>query len=820
MTSVVPLDSALRAIRRRAMASLIALALVCIASGCREADPVARARALQADGHGEEAVELLRQLVDERPEDGRLHLEYGRALIAIGDATRAIWPLRRAAEEDALAEEAGVLLAITLLATSNPEDAIVAASKVLERNGENARAVLARCKALLAAKREEDALADADLYVDLVPDDPQARLLQLGILVKLERIDEAEEAIAAAAPLFEELSSENPEQGARFCALDALFVWEKGDRKTGEARLEVCLTRFPDQAVVAREAAAEFDRAGEPARATSIIRKALERDPKQAEFRLMLAERLREAGDAKGAEAVLREGTSLLKGPGPWLALHDHYVVVEDYPQACKAMEQALALQPDPPSALRIAYADDLILSGDLKAAEKQAESIPAPGVHLVRGRILLARGDGAAALVELEEGIRLWPDNPAARWLAGQAAERAGDFPRAIAHYREAVRTDGSRTTAAGDLAEIYGAMGAGSDAVEFAKRDLDARPEDPEAALRLIHLSRRFGNPSGRAMGLAALSSMPGEADRLLAQQAHERALVENDAAGIALLEASGKRLGLDRLESLRVMTELELRAGRSDSAVRRISTLLRAHPDSVELLILLADVTERSGSSPASRREVLERARRAAPNDGRITVRLARVAVESGEVDAALALYDGISEGSESGAEAMLAAIELRKWAGAKSSKGVGDDATEHRLESALARDPRNPGVVLALGELLASRDVRSDRALALVRSAVLLGGGASAANALGRLLVERGDLATAVPVLESAISSFAESGPARYWLGIAHEKLGHAAEARAAFARSMESDVLTTDQRNHAESALARRSPVADQDGGPL
>ena len=58
-------------------------------------------------------------------------------------------------------------------------------------------------------------------------------------------------------------------------------------------------------------------------------------------------------------------------------------------------------------------------------------------------GRILLGEGNARGALAAFESGIQLWPNNAVGRFLAGQAAERVGDFPRAISHYRESFRTN-----------------------------------------------------------------------------------------------------------------------------------------------------------------------------------------------------------------------------------------------------------------------------------------------------------------------------------------------------------------------------------------
>src|SRR4029434_710087 len=75
----------------------------------------------------------------------------------------------------------------------------------------------------------------------------------------------------------------------------------------------------------------------------------------------------------------------------------------------------------------------------------------------LIRGRAALARGDPAEALRQLDEGIRLWPDTACARYYAALAAERTGNFQRAIEEYRYAMRIDARATDAYLRLAPLY---------------------------------------------------------------------------------------------------------------------------------------------------------------------------------------------------------------------------------------------------------------------------------------------------------------------------------------------------------------------------
>ena len=787
-----------------------------IVAGCGERDTLDSIRSLQRAGRWRDSAEALRRLVEQQPDDARVYLEYGKALMAAAEPTRAIWPLRRAALDATLSAEAGILLAQALLASANAEDAIKAASAVLDTDEHNPGALFARSRAYIATKRHQDALVDADLFVDLKPDDPQGRLLQLGILLMLENESEAAAAIADAAPLFDPSGPLNDESKARFCMLESTFTWERGDRSEGQAQAEVCLAEFSEQALVIENAVSLFDRAEMPERATAILSAALDRDPRKPKLRLALAQRMRALGELNEAERLLQEGTSLLPGSEPWLALHDHYIAREDYARAREAIEQALALDPDPPAAVVIAFADDLILTGELDRAEEVAAKLAPPGSNFVRGRILLARNDAAGALRQIEAGLPLWPDNPTARWLAGQAAEQLGNFSAAISHYRESVRSDAAhaepaRSPAARELAEIYAAMGAGRDAIDFAQRHLEANPQDPAAASLLLDLSRRFQSEPGRVLGLKALSSVPSARGQFLAERAVARAAREGPDAGIELIEASPFEGWPDEIDLIRTLAALEREAGRPAASAARVQALLDRDGDTVPSLLLLADVLEQSNAPLKDRRAPLERAAELAPSDPRVLLSRARLAAASGETRAALDLFDAIPEdATEFAAGRLESALLLRSTPEPDAASSASE--AQSRLETALVLEPRNPQAALELARILAESDERSDRALELARRATLMGGGVPAAGLVGRLWVERGELRLAIESLEVVTSTFPDDAFSHYWLARAREGDGDRTGAREAYERALELGGLNAPEREHAEHARARLVPA--------
>ena len=77
-------------------------------------DQLAEARLASEAGRPQEAIALLRSVLEREPEHEEANFRLGIALLAAGDSSLAIPRLRRALDSEAYAEEAGVLLASAL----------------------------------------------------------------------------------------------------------------------------------------------------------------------------------------------------------------------------------------------------------------------------------------------------------------------------------------------------------------------------------------------------------------------------------------------------------------------------------------------------------------------------------------------------------------------------------------------------------------------------------------------------------------------------------------------------------------------------------
>ncbi len=701
----------------------VLLALAC--SGPEESRE--EIRALQREGRFAESVAPLRALLDRDPSDPEINLMLGRALLFTGQAGLAVWPLHRASESPELAVDAGILMARAMLDSRTAPDAIPAIDRVLALDAENVLALTLRAEAYLATGRLDEALADIDRVLELDPDNLNVLLPRVKILIGSGRIDEAEAALEAAREGFASSEREVSERLlARLCIARALFAFEKGDRETAETGYAGCLEEFPSDPLVVFEAVGYYDRTERSERATEVLREALE-ESGWSIFRGALATRMGALGNPDEQEQLLRQEAEESSSWLAWFALAELYLEREDLDSALAAFEKSLAATPSPSSKLRFAYADTLVQAQQYAKARAVLEELDEPALReLIRGRLLLAEGDPQGALAAFDAGIRLWPNNPGGRFLAGQAAERVGDFERASSEYRESLRADPSQSEAGLALARLSETHGELLDALDAVGHYLRSHPDDPEAYLVTIRIAHRVERHAIAAEALERLGRLPGQAAVAIAEEAALVAESRGAAAGVESIEAAELDLrdpanaaALDRLLSLLASLGQHERA---EGIARRAA---EAHPDEAAFHALRGRALRAAGQPDGARRG-FERALELDPESPQALAGLAELTAEAGDRETALALYDRLAAAApDDPAPARAAALLLL-------DAGETADA-ERRLQRLLQRHPREGAAALALAELAAARG-EHEQALALAkRAAWLRTSGAEAALA---------------------------------------------------------------------------------------
>ena len=142
-------------------------------------------------------------------------------------------------------------------------------------------------------------------------------------------------------------------------------------------------------------------------RSLKALRNAHEADPTNLRFVEALASQLGAAGRSAEAEEILLAATrDGVNDQQAWLSLADYHERRDEAAKARDALAQGLRTMEEAPPALLAAYVDLLIRADDLDRAEELVDRFTSEPVmmHLLRGRLLLARGRPAEALAESPE--------------------------------------------------------------------------------------------------------------------------------------------------------------------------------------------------------------------------------------------------------------------------------------------------------------------------------------------------------------------------------------------------------------------------------
>ena len=730
-----------------------ALFLVCALTGCESRDPVETARALQNAGKFHESLQILREFLDEESSSPQALFLYGRALRNTGQPQKAVWALREAAEDPDWMVAANVALASSLMSALDWSGAVEATNRVLEEDPENAIALVQRGQARSQGKLDEEAaLEDFDRALELEPENLRVQLFRISSLIELERVDEAGKAIAEIEERGKEFYA-GIEVLGKLCTIRASFASATGDLDAAQRLFTECLERYPANATLLDETTQYFDQRGEAQRASQALEAALEASPGNTAYRARLAERLREAGDRQGSEALLRAGLEIGDADqraDAWAALADHFMEIGDESAAADAFEQSYALREDPGALEALKLADVAARAGRNRRALEIAKDM-ADDTHrgLIQAIVHLNEGRPGLALTRLDEVQVNWPDNPGARYYTARAAEQVGNFERAIHEYRQAIRSGPGFTDAGLRLARLHEAESKRNQAWVIGIQYFNVRPDDPEIATLLLRLGDYLEEPDPVRRLLRQLRSRPTWA-LALALRSDRIEKGSGPAHAInSLLHAPG--IDLARPEdaaALRALVPRLVAAERAEEAETLVAAALSSHPDAADFHEIHGQFLEASGAPASEAYSAYSRAVELDPEQARALASLGRLSAAAGDPDAALSYFDRASEANPHDRE------PLRESAALAARTGRAKEAKE-RLQALLREHPYDTESALELSRLALADSKNNPRALELAQRARRFGGGESARELLARIHRERGE-----PELAARYESSAE------------------------------------------------------------
>ena len=747
---------------------------------------MAEVRALQDVGQFTASIDELREILAVAPDLPEANYRLGVALAQTGNPSRAVWALQKASESSDYEIVATLLLASVQFGLNNYEEGIRAANRVLEIDPSRAVALQIRAKSNLGINQLDLALEDTERLLEMNPDDYQTRVVHATVLSEMGRLEEAE----AANELVKEMAeaSGDPQTAGRGCLSTALFAKDDlKDMERAEALYNECAEKYPTDTFITSHIMAFFDQIGKPERATEIIRRAVEEKPENLSLRGALAARLRGLGDSEAAEKVLRDAVESFGSAAAWNQLVGFYRNEDDSAQALEAIEKVIELSGGGGDQVRFTHADLLVDVGDLDRAEEVAKALDEPTyAKMIRGRILLVRGDPAGALAAFDEGIRNWPNNAGARYLAGVAAMHLGDYDRAAIELREAMRVEDAQTDAPSVLARLHLDRAEYAQAVNFANAAIQRRggkpkPDDYRIVIRALAGMGEFDRARN---SVGEFKKLPGQEAAAAVELATVERVASGPEAAIKVLESSELDLNDPANEEpLRAMIENLTAAGQAARAMEIVDAAIQKSPDHAKLHALRGVALARDGRSEVARAAFA----RALELDSELAEAVGGQATLEGRDhnwSEAIALFDRAAKLDPSDDTYPYSAAQLA----IASEDHAG---AETRLREVVKGFPGHAESRNDLAWLLAERGAELDYALELAEDATRMSPSPDLFDTLGFVHLKRGESSAAVAALEKALEGRKDSPSIRYRLGTALSQAGEEERAREMLTRALES-----------------------------
>ncbi len=729
-----------------ALAIAAAALLVCLGHwGCSAGDSLETIRTLQDQGRFEESIVPLAQMIESGHKDPETLFRYGYALSFTGRTSSATWSLQVAMDNQDWLEPAAMQLGQNGLATGNYELSIRAMDQLLEKNTDHLPGLMVRGSAYLHSRQSyEAALADFERLVELSPDRLDAYAPLASALLGLHRPEEALEVIEDARRRSREGDvglGPNPED-AFWCGARASFASDAGNQVEASRILDECLETDPTSDTLVSGAVEFYDKHGHGARSIEILKAAYAQAPESRSFRIGLVRRLHGLGESAEAENILRaattrattrEDTAMAATARADLA---RFLLQNGRTEeGVSAFETLLDLVATPAADVLFSYAEGLIEMGRYGDALEIARSTPVE-VHrsMIRGRVEFARGDYDAALRELEQAMLLWPDSAPIRYYSALAAERLGDFDRAVEEFRHAIRSDSNLLAARQRLARLHMAEGADRQALAILRYSAssDELVQDADGALLEIELLARLG----KEVSVGGLPSSPERSHaemRSLALAAIARGAAHRGGpdATLGVLDEAGAIDASDfsRLSALRLRIQALVELGRAAEATELARGIVDAYPDNADYWALLGGALMEGSESRAEARSSFERALEREATNVAALAGLAEISVATGSLEEAVSLYSRAVEADPKARESLLGLVDVLAEL---------DREAEGRaaLESYLVMDDAYDGrAALRLARMLRSEN--TDRSLELARRALRFGAGDEAAKLVAAL-----------------------------------------------------------------------------------
>lgn len=312
-----------------------------------------------------------------------------------------------------------------------------------------------------------------------------------------------------------------------------------------------------------------------------------------------------------------------------------------DYKRTRELTQLLLRGAPNNPQLLLLAGQAELKLNAMAQAELHFAKAVqvlpkaPAPRRQLAQ--VQLRSGQADKAITTLRPLLEATPPDVEALTLTAQAQLMKGDSAGADASFARAakLKPDDLRVRTAMALS----GLGKGRDAASLAElQSIAAADKGSTADMALISALARRNDLAGAAKAIDALAAkLPGDPlpDQLRARIALQRK--DNTAARQHFDQALAKNA--DFLPALAGLAALDMADKQPTAAKARFEAALQRNPKNTSAMMALAEISARSGGTPAESQKWLDQAIAADPTDATPRLQLIDQLLASGQTKPAL-------------------------------------------------------------------------------------------------------------------------------------------------------------------------------------
>jgi putative PEP-CTERM system TPR-repeat lipoprotein len=804
------------------------------------------ARALLGQGG---ADKVLLETADAGPKDAAVHAARGDAFLEKRENAQADQAYRTALAADAGQLDAMIGLARLAAIGGNMEQANQLTDEAIARHPKDPEPLMFKATLQRAARDSTAALATYDKVLALAPRHRTAYLEKTAIHISARQFAPAKAALEAAR--------KNSPGALQLSYMQGLLDFSEGRHAAARESLQKVLKAAPDHLPTLLLSAPIEIALKSPQMAVQHLRKYVDKAPDNVHARKLLASTLIQQGHGSQALEVLAPLNSAGKADGDVLALTGQaHLQARDFDKASSYFKQASSTAPDS-ARLQASLAMSLLGKGDTGAAigalEQSAKLDPDspqsamllasthmrmkqydkalaalatqkdnPQVHNLRGAIYMAKGDDKAARASYQKAIEVQPTfYPAVAALA-QIAMNDKQPEEAQKQFQALLAKDPKHVQAHAALATLAAARGDKAGATSWLEKGSAANPEDVGAAMQLaanylasgskdkaLTLLRKFqgthpdnanlldllgqtqlanNDANGALESFTRLATVEPRAGMPHFRMAAAHVALNNEAAAMEDMK-KGLELDPNNLKANVVAAELAVRRGDHAQALQ-IAQRLQKLPGAAPVGYTLEGDAYMTQNKPALAIKPYEQAF-AAVKTNTLLVKLSNAQRAAGKVkEADTRIGQWLKDKPQDTMVRMVVAQQAIASKQHKSAIG--------QLEAILQQDPKNAA---ALNNLAwAYQQEKDPRAVATAEAALKIAPENPAIlDTLGWLLLEQGQAAKALPLLQKAVNAAPSAPELRYHLAVAHTKTGDKQRAR-----------------KELEHALAQKQPFAQAD----